>query len=390
MSLTITEVLDGAVPLGESNSIRTYQLTPGVSDYVAGGYPITAAQLGLTRLYGAHIIAKNSSGLPYGTGITFPSSSFGAIPTPATSINLSITQQGGGGVGLPLTTGAVATATLSALTTNVATVTAANTFLPGQFVALQGAANAGFADLNGLIVQVITASATGFTFNYTHANVASGADVALTATQITAATGPLNSGTAIASTNSALTTNVATITIANTFQPGQFVVLQGFTNALATAFNGYIVEVITATATGFTFNFNHANIASAADTGTAALVVAPGNAPITVGRPSSISNTALTSNVVSLTSNQQLFAGQVVIVQGLTAGAALNGQLLQVISTGLTNALFEANIKSANIGTAADVGIALPLVAGPSTAMSEVPAGTNLSGLNLFLEVRGY
>ena len=390
MSLTITEVLDGAVPLGESNAIRTYQLSPGVSDYVTGGYQVTAAQLGLTRIFGAHVIAKNASGAPYGTGVVFPAGSFGTIPTPATSVNLLVTQSAAGSVGLPITLGAVSTATASALTSNVATVTAANTFLPGQFVALQGAANAGFADLNGLIVQIITASATQYTFNITHANVTSGADVALTATLLTTASGPLNSGTAIASTNSALTSNVATITMANTFLPGQFVVLQGFANALATAFNGYIVEIITASATQFTFNFNHANITSGADTGTAALVVTPGNAPIAAGRPTSISNTALTSNVVSLTSNQQLFAGQIVIIQGLTAGAALNGLLLQVISTGLTNALFEANIKSVNIGTAADVGVALPLVSGPSTAMSEVPAGTNLSGVNLFLEVRGY
>ena len=137
MALTITEVLDGMAVLGESNSLRTYQLSPGVSDYATGGYAITAAQLGLTRIFGAHIIAKNSAGVPYGAGIAFPAGSFGAIPTPATSINLLITQAASGGVGLPITTGAVSTATNSALTSNVATVTAANSFLPGQFVKMR-------------------------------------------------------------------------------------------------------------------------------------------------------------------------------------------------------------------------------------------------------------
>ena len=84
--------------------------------------------------------------------------------------------------------GASFTASLSAITSNVATVTAANGFTAGESVLIQGSTNAGFADLNGESFSIVSASPTQFTFNVTHADVISDSDPTLTATLLTVAT----------------------------------------------------------------------------------------------------------------------------------------------------------------------------------------------------------
>ena len=65
MALTITGVPDCRASLGPSQELRAYQLAPGTSDYPTGGYPITAAQVGLSWLYGAWIINKNGTTYTY-------------------------------------------------------------------------------------------------------------------------------------------------------------------------------------------------------------------------------------------------------------------------------------------------------------------------------------
>ena len=386
---------------GVGNTLDVKQIIPGISDYVTGGYPLPAVAFNLTRIHSADIVAVNSLAAAYIAQLLFPSTYFpaaGGIVAPPTSINFQVLQSASAGAGSAIAAGTVATSTLSALTSNVATVTAANTFVAGQFVALQGFANAAATSFNGRVVQIASATPTLYTFNFTHANITSGADAAGTATLLTSVTGAVTSSTPVVSTLSALTSNVATITAPNTFVPGNLVVLQSFTNAGATAFNGYTVQIVTATATAFTFNFNHANIVSGADTGTAALLIVPGGAPVATGAPATITNSALTSNVASLTAAQAFTPGTLVLIQGLTNGAALNGQILQVISTGLTNALFEANYTATNISTGADAGVALPLIvgaiaggaAGAGAALVEVPAGTNLTGAAWSVRAVGY
>lgn len=62
----------------------------------------------------------------------------------------------------------------SALTSNVATLTAVNTLAVGQYVTFSGLTNLSF--LNGLTLIVASRSATQFTVAFTHANVASAAE----------------------------------------------------------------------------------------------------------------------------------------------------------------------------------------------------------------------
>jgi hypothetical protein len=68
-------------------------------------------------------------------------------------------------------------------------------------------------------------------------------------------------------TNVSLTSNVVTVTAANSFVVGGKVSLGGLTSA--TFLNGQTLTVASASATQFTANFTHANYASHSDTGTA-------------------------------------------------------------------------------------------------------------------------
>lgn len=73
-----------------------------------------------------------------------------------------------------------------------------------------------------------------------------------------------------------------------------------------------------------------------------------------------ITNLSLTSNVITITANNTLAAGDVVQLSGLTTTTALNGVKLTVISTGLSATQFEANYTHANIVSGAETGFALP------------------------------
>ena len=73
-----------------------------------------------------------------------------------------------------------------------------------------------------------------------------------------------------------------------------------------------------------------------------------------------ITNLALTSNVVTITAHNNLAAGDIVSLNGLTTTPALNGISLTVISTGLSATQFEANLTHANISSGAETGFALP------------------------------
>lgn len=66
MALTITEMPDCKAALGPSQFERSFQFTPGFSDYPSSGYPITAAALGLGNLYGGWVIGANATAETYG------------------------------------------------------------------------------------------------------------------------------------------------------------------------------------------------------------------------------------------------------------------------------------------------------------------------------------
>jgi hypothetical protein len=74
-----------------------------------------------------------------------------------------------------------------------------------------------------------------------------------------------------------------------------------------------------------------------------------------------ITNIALTTNVITVSAKNTLAAGDIVQLSGLTTNTDLNGAQLKVISTGLSATAFEANLTHANISSAADTGFALPI-----------------------------
>lgn len=195
--------------------------------------------------------------------------------------------------------GTTSTITNFALTSNVGTITATNTFAVNQIVWLSGLTTATF--LNGQSVQVASASGSQFTFNFTHANYGSASDtgsamsigsfglrfIATTAGNFgnfIASRGALYSyavGSTATITNLSLTSNVATITATNTFTNGQYVDLTGLTTA--TWLNGQTVKLSSQSGSNFTFFFTHADYPSAAETGSAKNVTSNTN-PLSQGR----------------------------------------------------------------------------------------------------------
>jgi hypothetical protein len=342
---------------------------------------VTGSSFGFRNLAGVQGVGNNTAG-------------FGFEPYYNTATaKVQVASIAAGGVGLPVTLGTVTgTSTLSVCTAaNLVTITAPNSLVAGQFVIFQGAANGNIVKANGQLVEISAATATTFSFTWAGigGSVGSASDTGCLAYPVVTASGGLvTAGTATGiPTTTVLTSNVGTITVANTFAPGQLVLLQGLTNAAV--LNGYTVQVLTASATQFTFNLNHANVTTGGETtGSVAPMVAPGNAPIVTGFFTPVTNSVLTSNVASLTAKQNFPVNTLVMVQGLTNGATLNGYVGAVIATGLTNILFEYNMNIANITTGADAtGGAAVLIVGGSSTPAEITAGTNLSGATFLVLV---
>lgn len=372
--------------------VRNVTLAPAASDYPTGGYALTPGSgISLNKIYWA-IPEGGQGGIdPVWNPTT------GKLQMFATSV----------GANTPLGLGPVSAAKSTAIgvASNVTTVTIANSLKAGQFVYLQSFTAGGA--LNGTIAQVQTASATQFTANTPGAvNItAATADVTGTYQLVQAGTGNLlTTGTAATITNVAATAaspSVMTITCANTFVPGQFVVLQGVTTA--TALNGAIVQVTTASASQFTANWYYQGsaITSAADTGTASLLVTAGNSPIALGQVFTSSNTLTVasapgvSGVITITAKNDLVAGNIVVYQNLTAGASLNGDIVVVNAGNLSQTLIVGNHLTLLINTASDTtGTAAQLVTGvstsvPAVASVEVEAGTDLSAYNFNLLLLG-
>jgi hypothetical protein len=73
-----------------------------------------------------------------------------------------------------------------------------------------------------------------------------------------------------------------------------------------------------------------------------------------------ITNLALTSNVITITAKNNLAAGDVVKLSGLTVNTALNGISLTVLAGSLSATSFTANFTNGNISSAAETGYCLP------------------------------
>jgi hypothetical protein len=124
--------------------------------------------------------------------------------------------------------GNVAFVTATAVASNVLTVTAVNNFTPGISVLLNGLTANTY--LNGQTVVVTSATSSQFTATFFHANYVTTAD-----------------------TGTAAPAAVLTITANNNFVPGQWLLLNGLTNA--TFLNQQLIQVLTATPILFTALF---------------------------------------------------------------------------------------------------------------------------------------
>jgi hypothetical protein len=79
------------------------------------------------------------------------------------------------------------------------------------------------------------------------------------------------------------------------------------------------------------------------------------------GAAANITSFSITSNVVTFIAPNNFVAGQQVFINGLSVGTYLNGQVLVVLSAGLTSTQFEANFTHTNVGTTTDAGTASPI-----------------------------
>jgi len=73
-----------------------------------------------------------------------------------------------------------------------------------------------------------------------------------------------------------------------------------------------------------------------------------------------ITNLALTSNVITITAKNNLAAGDVVVLSGLTVNTALNGISLTVLAGSLSATTFTANFTAGNISSAFESGYCTP------------------------------
>lgn len=372
MALTITKFFDQGFDAWGASDVGLFTVV-GDTSYPTGGYAVTGTTFGFRLLAGLTQIANNTAAVGYELWYN------------STTQKLQVLLNGSNASGLPLSLGTVSSAsTLSVATAaNLVTITAPNTFVAGQFVVFQGAGNGNIAKANGQLVEISAATAASFSFTWAGIGgaVSSAADTTALAYPVIAGGANVIAGPATGTpTTTVLTSNVGTITVANTFVPGQLVLLNGFTNAAT--LNGYTVQVLTASATSFTFNLNIANVTTGSETTGNVIPMTVGGNPVITGTAVALSNSVLTSNVVSLTAKQNFPVNTLVMPQGLTNGAVLNGYTAAIIATGLTISLFEYNFNHANISTGADTGVVAPLIVGASTGGTDIAAGTNISAFS--------
>ena len=308
-------------------------------------------------------------------------------------------------VGVPLTLGTLSgAATNSTFTANgVATVLTTTPPPLGSFVLLtNGASNKGIF-LNGVIVYVNAVTAgTSFGFNFAAAkslNYVSASDTlkwqqvfgGSTSNPVTLGTG---TGQSTAVTAVAVASNVLTITCTNTgtaIVPGNFILVQGLVAGEVP--QGCIVQVLTANTTTLTANLIAPNLsATSGETATATVLVTNGNAPIQATQDSfgingsTVAATAASAtaagNITVLPTLQTLAPGNLIIVQGLTHGSALNGLITPVLAASLTATNITTNgyIASGVTTGTADLGAIGLLTTGTPANGSQVATGTNLSG----------
>jgi len=300
--------------------------------------------------------------------------------------------------GAPIQLGALsAAATQSTFTANgVLTVVGANTLKAGQFIVLSSGSSAASIFLNGQILQVISATPTSYVANFGMGGTNGGALNYTIATDVVkyqvvqaGSSNQVGLGTATGQTATCTgflaTAQLLTVTAANTFQAGQFVVIQGA--VAGEIVQGAIVQIKSATTTSFTAFWQGAVLnQTSGETATATLLVTAGNAPVSLTQFTPVTNSVATAasatvtGVITLTATNALFPGQLIIPQGLASGTILDGTVATVVSTNLAPTVFTTNAFTAAFSTHSEAtGGFAALVAGVPLNGSQVSSGANLS-----------
>ena len=310
--------------------------------------------------------------------------------------------------GVALTLGTLSAAATSSWMTSNGVVTVNTTTPPplNSFVLLTNGASSAGIFLDGAVVEVTAVVAgTSYSFNFaaakslTYGSSGSPTTDTLKWQQIFGgfSGNPVAMGTgtgqSITCTRFTVASNVLTVVATNTgvtVVPGMFVVIQGA--AAGEVVQGAIVQVLTSSATGFTANIIAPNLSqTTGETATATVLVTNGNAPIIATQAiypisgSTVAATAATSSaagaITVLPVTQNLSAGNLVVVQGLGHGAALNGLITAALAASLSTSNVTTNgyIASAVTTGTGDAGILGLLMTGTQLYGNQVSSGTNLS-----------
>jgi hypothetical protein len=304
--------------------------------------------------------------------------------------------------GIPLSLGTLSAAATNSTYLNTGLFTVATTTPPplGAFIVLSNGASGKGIFMDGVMVQVI-AVVPGVSYSFYFGQgialaFASAADTLKYQVVQASASNLLQSVTAAAPITGVLATaSLLTITQANSYVAGQFVYLGGTFKAASYYASGAIVQIASATATGWTANWQGTIIAqTSGEVATSALLTTNGGAPI-AAYPYAASNTALITNslavaagaaaagLLTLTAAQAYQPGMLIIVQSVGANTQLDGTIATVITTGLTQALIKANGWGVIANTSAETaGYASVLVTGsPEASTGELEAGPYPAGV---------
>ena len=302
--------------------------------------------------------------------------------------------------GIPLGLGTLSAAATNSTYLNTGLFTVATTTPPalGSYIVLSNGSSAKGIFMNGVMVKV-TAVVPGVSYSFQFGQglalaFASAADTLKYQVVQASSTNLLQDQqlatpiTGVLATASLLTVTQALTAAQAASLPGQFLYLGGTFKAASYYASGAIVQVATASTTGWTANWQGTVIAqTSTEVATSSLLVTSGGAPV-AAYPQITGPTAIITNslavaadashtgLFTLTAAQNYQPGMIIVVQGLGANTTANGSIATVIATSLTQAIIKANGWTVVESTQAETsGYASVLVTGyPVSPTGELAA----------------
>jgi hypothetical protein len=365
-------------PGGDTVNLQAITLALGMSASDAVGYP------GVLNSYGLISAPAGYGGLLI-TGATLSTWGLQVFETAAAAP-----------MGVPLSLGTLSAAGTNTTYTAAGLVTVLTATPPplGAFIVSSNGASGKGIFLNGVMSQVSAVVAgTSYSFNFGQGTALAFAAATDTLKWQVVQAGAGNLLQAVTSaapiTGVLATANLLTVTQANSYVAGQFLYLGGTFKSASVFCSGAIVQIATASATGWTANWQGTIInQTSAEVATSALLVTNGGSPIQAypqisGPVANITNSlavaagAAAAGLLTLTAAQLFQAGMLAVVQAVGANTQLDGTIATVIATGLTQALIKANGWGVIANTSAETaGYASVLVTGTEgSGTGELPSG---------------